>query len=80
MAEILQLKRPLTKLKSPPTKQGWYWCCEGYAPYAMYVCWVTRQGGHNEHELTYEEAAHLEADWWGPIQSPEDPQYYGDKQ
>jgi len=60
----------LVKLNTPPSEQGWYWCCEGYSPYGMYVVHVSGQGGHNDHEITYSEAAEIEADWWGPIQAP----------
>lgn len=74
------MTKKLIRLDGSPVNQGWYWCCEGYAPYAMGVYWITRQGGHNDHELTYEEADNLDADWWGPIQSPEEPAFYGDKQ
>ncbi len=70
----------LVMLEGPPTKQGWYWCCEAYSPYAMYVLWVCRQGGHQDHEFTYEHAAEIEAQWWGPIQAPKDPKYYGTAQ
>ena len=70
----------LVMLDGTPTKQGWYWCCEAYSPYAMYVVWVFRHGGHGEHEMTFEEAAEIEAQWWGPIQAPEDPEYYGTSQ
>lgn len=89
MTETIETPKPvdvagridgLVMLDGPPTKQGWYWCCEAYSPYAMYVVWVFRHGGHNEHEMTFEEAAEIDAQWWGPIQAPKDPEYYGTAQ
>ena len=67
----------LCHLDISPVEQGWYWCCEGYSPYAQYVVFVSNNSGHSYHEMSYDEAADIDAQWWGPISAPEDPKFYG---
>lgn len=65
-----EVNRTLTRKIPPPTLPGYYWCCEGYTPYCMYVVHVSLQGGHEDHQMTYAEAEEIDADWYGPINTP----------